>query len=85
MTKATLRRIKVSRPESLEQARTFTKYRNVYSSKGLCDHCAAQAAYGHQHGFHQVHPPCEDCYDLVLTFPHRTSAQAWRKHDMRSL
>ena len=67
---------KRTQPETLSQALTFTKYKNAYSTKGLCHHCASQAAYGHQHGFNQVHPPCDDCYELVLTFPHRTSAMA---------
>ena len=78
MTTATLR--KTARPETMNEARNFTRYKNVYSDHGLCHLCASQAAYGHQHGFKQVHPPCDDCYDLVLTFPHATPAMAWRKH-----
>lgn len=66
------------RPETLEQARTWTRYRNHYAEViGLCDTCAAQAAYGHQHGWNAVDKPCLTCLPLVGSLP-RSAGNGWR-------
>jgi hypothetical protein len=65
---------------------------NKYLALGLCDSCAAQAAYGHQSGFgphehvrsghmaiESVRPPCDRCTPIVAAFPVE-AAGAWRKH-----
>ena len=56
-------------PESRSQAETWDRTRNRYAAVGLCDRCAAQAAWGHQLGFTEVHAPCEGCAEVVATLP----------------
>ena len=74
-----MRKPKTARPETWSESQSFTARNNRYRALGLCPRCTAQAAYGHQHGFTAVHPPCPECAPLVATFPHRTSVEAWRK------
>lgn len=58
----------VNRAESLRQARSFDLLNARYIAAGLCPRCAAQAAFGHQIGFHSVYPPCPDCEGVVQAF-----------------
>ena len=60
---------KVRQCETDGEARSFQRYVHRYLTRGLCHRCAAQAAYGHQHGFNSVHAPCAGCRDLVSTLP----------------
>lgn len=80
------------RPETHSQAASWTTRKNKYADLGLCEDCAAQAAYGHQSGFapHEhvrggylvlegIRPPCARCAPIVVTFP-VPAANGWRKH-----
>lgn len=64
-------------PETLRQARRFDSTRNAYAKQGLCNRCAAQAAYGHADGFQTVKAPCGECASIVASFP-RPSVNGWR-------
>jgi hypothetical protein len=56
--------------ETLRQAQTFETYKGHYVAAGLCFYCAAQAAYGHQHGFPVVEQPRHrECAEVILTLP----------------
>lgn len=68
---------KVARVETLEQARTFDRIASRYRKAGLCDTCAAQAAYGHQLGFSKVHRPCTSCEAQVALYP-TVRVNGWR-------
>lgn len=68
----------VERGETLEQAQEWQRSLYRYEQAGLCHVCAAQAAYGHQIGFSQVHPPCPECVPLVAAFP-TVAVLPWRK------
>jgi len=63
--------------ETMGQARTFDGRANQYRRAGLCDRCAAQAAFGHQQSFSKVHKPCPDCLSLVRLFP-LDALNGWR-------
>lgn len=64
-------------PETLEQAETWDKTRNHYSRFGLCDQCAAQAAWGHENGWSDLNQPCSKCAELVTTLP-VSQLDGWR-------
>lgn len=64
-------------PETLRAARRWDETRDRYAAAGLCDRCAAQAAYGHADGFSEVHPPCGGCAELVTAFP-LVRVNGWR-------
>jgi hypothetical protein len=69
-------------PETLRQAVRWETTKNVYLTSGLCDRCAAQAAWAHQnHGdnWTTIHSPCGRCGPIVAQFPHKTPSQDWRK------
>lgn len=53
--------MKKDKPETARQAQTWENTKNKYVAAGLCNGCAGQAAYGHQMGFHRIHPPCGSC------------------------
>lgn len=65
-------------PETLRQARRWDDRARQYRDALLCDRCAAQAAYGHQCGFLDVHPPCRSCSVVVASFP-VPAVNGWRK------
>lgn len=65
------------KPETVWQAQTFEKYKNRYVIAGVCHYCAAQAAFGHQHGFGQVEPPRSCCAEVVAGLPVEKS-NGWR-------
>ena len=67
--------------ETPGQAHAFQGRLNRYRIAGLCDACAAQAAYGHLHGFSQVHPPCKLCRSIVSEFP-KVKPNGWRALDL---
>ena len=53
-----------SRPETLEQAVQWERTKRRYLRAGLCDKCAAQAAWATSAGRGRVvaiHPPCAGC------------------------
>lgn len=65
------------KPETPRQARTHDTYATRYRSIGLCDHCAAQAALGHQHGFTVVEPVGDCCLGIVAQLP-KAEHCCWR-------
>ncbi|MGY1672179.1 hypothetical protein [Geodermatophilus sp. SYSU D00710] len=73
---------RAERPETMGQAIAWDRRRDAYARRaGLCDPCAAAAAWGHALGWSSApHPPCEACGPLVATFPEETSHPAWRKY-----
>jgi len=81
-----------NRAETPSMAASWTRRRNRYRVLGLCETCAAQAAYGHQSGFgphehiraghlvlESVQSPCGKCAPVVASFP-VPAAGGWRKH-----
>lgn len=69
-------------PETLRQAKRWDLVKRTYVSAGLCEGCAARAAWGHQHhgnSWRDLQPPCVRCRGLVEEFHEATSAVAWRK------
>ncbi|MGZ3715269.1 MAG: FDXHR family putative zinc-binding protein [Ktedonobacterales bacterium] len=49
---------------------------------GLCEKCAAQAAWGHQtHAdkWTDLHPPCAECTPIIATLPVSTPNPRWRR------
>ncbi|MEX5268891.1 hypothetical protein [Kocuria sabuli] len=68
-------------PESIRAARVWDTTRDHYADAGLCDRCAAQAAYGHAEGFGKIHPPCCDCAQIVSALPVQRSNgwRSWRR------
>lgn len=84
--------VSCGKPETPSQAGSWTTRKNKYLELGLCEACAAQAAYGHQSGFgpHEhvrgghlvlegIRPPCADCAPVVAAFPVEAHGP-WRKH-----
>lgn len=69
---------KASQPETLGQAKVWEIVKATYRHVGLCEKCAAQAAWGHQIGFALSNPPCDRCLALVATFPDTAPGQ-WRR------
>lgn len=65
-------------PETPSQAKEFDRRKRTYREAGLCHTCAAQAAFGHQSGFLQVHGPCTGCAPVVAGFP-LPAGGAWRR------
>jgi hypothetical protein len=69
-------------PETLLQVHEWERTKSRYINRGLCDRCAAQAAWAHQNmgdNWKTIHPPCERCAQIVATFPHPTPSPDWRK------
>jgi hypothetical protein len=69
-------------PETLAQVRQWEKTKARYLRAGLCHKCAAQAAWAHQPGtggFKLIHPPCDDCFEIVQLLPTPTSNPVWRQ------
>lgn len=64
--------------ETPTAAASWERRKARYLRAGICHGCAAQAAYGHAHGFAQVHPPCGSCRPVVATLP-VPAANGWRK------
>ncbi len=60
---------KKNRPETLNEARSFESVKNNALAFGLCLHCSSRLAWGHQNGFSQLEPPCEEDSSLVETLP----------------
>jgi hypothetical protein len=56
-------------PETIGQARVWTRKQGRYEIAGLCVVCAAQAAWGHAIGFQKIHDPCLICQPIVAAFP----------------
>lgn len=69
---------RMDQPETYAECRTFERVAKGYARLGLCDVCAAQASYGHQHGFRAVLPPCQLCLETVETFDYH-APNGWRK------
>jgi hypothetical protein len=74
--------VKPHPPETLRQAQRWQAIKDRYAEVGLCDRCAAQAAWAHQdHGdtWETIHPPCVACEPIVAGFPAATPSAVWRK------
>ncbi len=65
------------KPETPRQARTHDAYATRYRRIGLCNHCAGQAALGHQHGFAVVEPVRDCCLGIVAQLP-KAEHCCWR-------
>lgn len=71
---------RAEKPETLGQARVWQRKCGRYRIAGLCDRCAAQAAYGHAEGFQNIKDPCETCQPTVDGFPTPgPRGSKWRK------
>ena len=71
-------------PETLRQAQRWDAVKLRYTDAGLCDRCAAQAAWGHQNnagGWDDLRPPCDRCVTVVRGFPASTTNPLWRKFE----
>ena len=73
--------MKRQQPEMMRQARRWDAVKLRYLDAGLCDGCAAQAAWGHQDNagrWNDLHPPCDGCAPVVRDFsvPTRTRCGA---------
>ncbi len=67
-------------PETIGQARVWTRKCHRYEIAGLCARCAAQAAWGHAQGFTEIKDPCATCQPVVSTFPGAgPKGSKWRK------
>jgi hypothetical protein len=69
-------------PETKRQAQRWDITKHRYVGAGLCERCAAQAAWGHQDnagGWHDLRPPCAGCASVVSGLPVRTTNPLWRK------
>jgi hypothetical protein len=67
-------------PETLGQARVWTRKALRYELAGLCTKCAAQAAWGHAQGFGEIKDPCAACQPIVNAFPgDGPRGSKWRK------
>lgn len=74
--------VKPDTPETLRQAQRWQAVKYRYVTEGLCDRCAAQAAWAHQdHGdsWTTIHPPCGACQAIVADFPAGTPSTVWRR------
>ena len=58
---------KVRQTETPSQAAHFQRLLSAGLDTGLCQVCAAQWAYGRQHGFLQVKPPCTTCHPIAAS------------------
>jgi hypothetical protein len=70
--------------ETMRQAQRWGVIKFRYVDAGLCDRCAAQAAWGHQDnagGWDDLQPPCGRCVFVVRGFPMPTTNLLWRKFD----
>jgi len=63
-----LRESKRRDPETLTQAKVWSRKHRRYLAAGLCETCAAQAAWGHAVGFQKIHDPCKECAPIVALF-----------------
>lgn len=69
-------------PETLRQAQRWQAIKNRYVIEGMCDRCAAQAAWAHQNRgdtWESIHPPCAACEAVVARFAAPTPSPQWRK------
>lgn len=60
---------KRTRPETLNEARSFEAVKNQALAFNLCLHDASKLAWGHQNGFKELSSPCEDCRQKLLQLP----------------
>jgi hypothetical protein len=71
---------KPTEPEGLGQVRVWDRKKKRYLIAGLCERCAAQAAWGHAIGFGKIEKPCSVCQPLVNEFPDEgPKGSPWRK------
>jgi hypothetical protein len=64
-------------PETQRQAERWDEVKAHYLRQGLCGHCSAQAAWGHQLGWRRISPPCDGCFPIVVRFAGK-GAGDWR-------
>lgn len=72
------------KPETVGQAQLFETYKNRYVDVGLCHYCAAQAAYGHQHGFSNVEYAADWCCGPVIARLPNEEVNGWRSMDVHA-
>ena len=74
-------KVKADRPETIEEARRWERYKNKYIENGFCHTDACQAAWGHQIGFALSNKPCSACVLLMADMPviSRGSDGVWRR------
>jgi hypothetical protein len=68
-------------PESPRQVRDWEYAKHRYARAGLCERCAALAAWSHQDGaggWAKLRPPCVDCAEIVEQFAYPTVNPLWR-------
>lgn len=79
---AAARNLKPStKPESPRQVRDWEYAKHRYVRAGLCERCAALAAWAHQDGaggWGKLPPPCTGCVEIVEQFPYPTANPLWR-------
>ncbi|KAA0117290.1 hypothetical protein CIW51_13560 [Mycolicibacterium sp. P9-22] len=71
-------------PESVRQAQRWDAVKLCYVDAGLCDRCAAQAAWGHQDnatGWDGLRSPCAVCLPVVSGLPMPTTNLDWRRFE----
>ena len=69
-------------PETVTQAKVWDRKRKRYLIAGLCNVCAAQAAWGHALGFgkDRIKEPCNACQPIVDGLPDAgPRGSKWRK------
>jgi hypothetical protein len=69
--------------ETVRQAQRWDLIKRRYVDAGLCERCAAQAAWGHQDnagGWDDLKSPCDRCALLVSDLPMATTNPLWRKY-----
>jgi hypothetical protein len=68
-------------PETFAQVQQWEATKRRYLGAGLCQKCAAQAAWAHQPGaggWTLIRPPCPACAELVALFAYPTPNPLWR-------
>lgn len=68
----------LTEPERPRQVRRWQVWEGRYHAVLGCHRCAAQAGYGHAHGFSVIHPPCDSCRAKVAALP-VPAVNGWRK------
>jgi hypothetical protein len=76
-----LRPPKETPAETIAAARGWESTKNRYLTHGLCERCAAQAAWGHANyaGWRSLNDPCATCAPIVPGFDEPTTNLVWRK------
>jgi hypothetical protein len=60
---------KRTRPETMNEARSFETVKTHAVEYGLCIHCSSRLAWGHQNGFRELEPPCKEDFEKIQQLP----------------